>query len=231
MNKQSITWLLAAAIACAPCFVAPANAQTPRNKSDAAGAWSENGLEKIQVKGLDLVYAKPGSSLAGYTKVLLRPIDVTFRRNWEKQSAPGSRIPIGAKDSQRIKDRLSALVREEVSKELAAGGYQIADAPGDDVLDVKMSIVDLNVAAPDLQSAGRVTTFAVSAGEMTLVAELRDSATGDIVMRVFDRSLAHESYRAQRITSVDNAAEARSAAIGWAKALRNELDLARGSKP
>ena len=175
MNKQSITWLLAAAVACAPCFPAPAHAQNPRNKSDAAGAWSESGLEKIQVKGLDLVYAKPGSSLAGYAKVLLRPIDVTFRRNWEKQSAPGSRIPIGAKDSQRIKDRLSALVRDEVDKELTAGGYQIVDAPGDDVLDVKMSIVDLNVAAPDLQSAGRVTSYAVSAGEMTLVAELRDS--------------------------------------------------------
>jgi hypothetical protein len=66
---------------------------------------------------------------------------------------------------------------------------------------------------------------------MTLVAELRDSGTGDIIMRVFDRTLAHESYRPQRITSVDNAAEARSAAVGWAKALRNELDLAKASKP
>jgi hypothetical protein len=230
MNKKSVTWLLAGVVACASCALAPAHAQTPRNKSDAAGAWSESGLEKVQVKGLDLVYAKPGSSLSGYAKVLLRPIDVAFRRNWEKQSAPGSRIPIKAADSQRIKDRLSALVRDEVSRELVAGGYQIVDAPGDDVLDVKMSIVDLNVAAPDLQTAGRVTSFAVSAGEMTLVAELRDSATGDIIMRVFDRTLAHESYRAQRITSVDNAAEARSAAIGWAKALRNELDLAKGSK-
>jgi len=231
MNKKSVTWLLAAVVTCACCALAPAYAQSPRNKSDAAGAWSESGLEKVQVKGLDLVYAQPGSSLSGYAKVLLRPIDVAFRRNWEKQSAPGSRIPITAADSQRIKDRLSALVRDEVSRELAAGGYQIVDAPGDDVLDVKMSIVDLNVAAPDLQTAGRVTSFAVSAGEMTLVAELRDSATGDIIMRVFDRTLAHESYRAQRITSVDNAAEARAAASGWARALRSELDLAKGARP
>jgi len=81
--------------------------------------------------------------------------------------------------------------------------------------------------APDIQSAGRVTTFAVSAGEMTLVAALRDSVSGDVVMRIFDRAQARESFRPQRITSVDNAAEARDAASGWAKALRKELDLAR----
>jgi hypothetical protein len=231
MNKLSIAWLLAAALAFVPCVPTPASAQTPRNKSAAASAWSESGLEKVDVKGLDVAYAKPGASFAGYTKVLLRPVDVAFRRDWERQAAPGSRIPIGAKDSQRIKDRLSALVREEVTTQMTEGGYRIVDAPGDDVLDVKMSIVDLNVAAPDIPTAGRVTTYAVSAGEMTLVAELRDSASGDIIMRVFDRTMARESYRAQRITSVDNAAEARAAANGWAKALRNELDLARSSKP
>jgi hypothetical protein len=231
MNKLSIVSLLVAVLACAPCALTPAYAQTPRSKSDTSSAWSESGLEKVQVKGLDLVYAKPGSSLAGYAKVLLRPIDVAFQRNWERQSAPGSRIPIGAKDSQRIKDRLSALVREEVARQLTAGGYQIVDTPGDDVLEVKMSIVDLKVAAPDIPAAGRVTTYAVSAGEMTLVAELRDAASGDIIMRVFDRTMARESYRAQRITSVDNAAEARAAASGWAKALRSELDLAKGSRP
>jgi hypothetical protein len=59
---------------------------------------------------------------------------------------------------------------------------------------------------------------------MTLVAELRDSATGDIIMRIFDRTW-RTSRRAQRNTA-STTAEARSAAIGWAKALRNELDLA-----
>jgi hypothetical protein len=76
------------------------------------------------------------------------------------------------------------------------GGYRLVDAPGDDVLDVEMSIIDLDVAAPDIQSAGRVETFAVSAGEMTLVAALRDSVSGDIVMRIFDRAQARESFPA-----------------------------------
>jgi len=226
MNRLAIAWLSAIVGVCTAFAQAPAS-QTPKSRRAAATAWSEEGLAKIAVKGLDVVYAKPGATLAGYKQMLLRPISVAFQRDWEKQSAPGSRIPIGAKDSQRIKDGLAALVREEVVRQLSESGYTLVDAPGEDVLDVELSIIDLNVAAPDIQSAGRMETFAVSAGEMTLVAALRDSVTGDVAMRIFDRAQARESFRPQRITSVDNNSEARDAAIGWAKALRTALDLAR----
>ncbi|HZX90677.1 MAG TPA: DUF3313 family protein [Rudaea sp.] len=226
MKRLAIAWLLAVGGVCTSFAQAPAN-EMPKSRRAAATVWSEEGLSKVAVKGLDVVYAKPGATLAGYTAVMLGPISVAFRRDWEKQSAPGSRTPIKASDSQRIKDNLSTAVREEVVSQLGDGGYKLVDAPGSDVLDVQMSIIDLDVAAPDIQSAGRVTTFAVSAGEMTLVAALRDSVSGAIVMRIFDRAQARESFRPQRITSVDNAAEARDAARGWAKALRKELDLAR----
>jgi hypothetical protein len=226
MSKFSIALMLASVFASTTFAAAPADTQTPRTKREAANAWTEAGLEKVNVKGLDLVYAQPGSSLAGYSKVLLHPISVAFQRNWERQTTPGSRTPIRAKDSQRIKDRLSTLVREELAKELGQGGYQIVEAAADDVLEVDMSIVDLKITAPDIPAAN-VRTFAVSAGEMTLVAELRDSASGDLIMRVFDRAQARESFSPQRITNVENAAEARAAASGWAKALRKELDLAK----
>ena len=226
MNRLAIMLLLAVGGVCAAFAQAPAG-ETPKSRRAAANLWSEEGLSKVAVKGLDVVYAKPGATLAGYRKTMLRPISVAFQRDWEKQSAPGSRMPIGAKDSQRIKEGLAALVREEVVRQLNDGGYTLVDAPGEDVLDVELSIVGLNVAAPDIQSAGRVETFAVSAGEMTLVATLRDSTSGDIVIRIFDRAQARESFRPQRITSVDNISEARDAAKGWAKALRKALDLAR----
>jgi hypothetical protein len=232
MSRFSIVLVLAAAFASASLSAVPADKQTPRTKRDAASAWTEAGLEKVKVNGLDLVYAQPGGSLAGYSKILLHPISVAFQRNWERQTTSSSRIPIKSKDVQRIKDSLSTLVRDEVIKELGQAGYQVVDAAGNDVLDVEMSIVNLDVNAPDIPTAGRVTTYAVSAGEMTLVAELRDSVSGDIIMRIFDRAQARESFRPQRITSIDNAAEARNAASGWAKALRKELDLAKsvGSK-
>lgn len=226
MNRLAIVGLISVGAACTAFAQAPA-APVPASRRAAATAWSEEGLDKVSVKGLDVVYAKPGATLASYRKIMLAPISVAFRRDWEKQSVPGSRRPVSAKDTQRIKDDLSKLVREEVVRQLGDGGYTLVDAPGADVLDVAMSIVDLDVAAPDIQSAGRVETFAVSAGEMTLVAALRDSVSGDIAMRIYDRAQARESFRPQRITSVDNISEARDAAKGWARALRTALDLAR----
>ncbi|HET7777142.1 MAG TPA: hypothetical protein VFL07_01195, partial [Rudaea sp.] len=117
MNRLAIVGLISVGAACTAFAQAPA-APVPASRRAAATAWSEEGLDKVSVKGLDVVYAKPGATLASYRKIMLAPISVAFRRDWEKQSAPGSRRPVSAKDTQRIKDDLSKLVREEVVRQL-----------------------------------------------------------------------------------------------------------------
>jgi hypothetical protein len=223
MNRVSIALLAASAFVVASFPQARAE-----DLPGPASAWGEGGLVKMNTKGLDVVYAKPGATLAEYHQVLLRPISVSFAKNWEQSVTSGSRIRITTADSQRIKDKLSALLREEVEKQLHDGGYKMATAAGDDVLDVTMAIVNLYVTAPDVNQQNLRNSYGVSAGEMSLVVELRDSATGDIIARAFDRNLASESYRPMRISSVDNAAEARAAAKGWAEALRKALDRSKG---
>ena len=97
---------------------------TPRTRSEAAAAWSEDGLEKVKIKGLDVAFVRPGSSLAGYDKVLLQPPSVAFRRNWGKSSSDvGGRVR--PEDAQRIKDRLAQLVSEELAREFQQGGYTL----------------------------------------------------------------------------------------------------------
>ncbi len=233
MTNKSFIQLILCAFAC--MVLAPAWAATvvTSQKRELAAAWSEEGLQKVPVKGLDVVYARPHASLGSYKKIILRPVSVAFRRNWSSKTLPGSNQRISAKDSQGIKDRLSGLVREELVKQLTAGGYQLVDEAGDDVLDVTASVANLDVTAPDVPTVGRVNTYAVSAGEMSLVADLRDSVTGDIVMRVFDHAAARESSRPMRITNAETAAEARALTSGWAKALREALDVAKsvGAQP
>lgn len=201
--------------------------ELPRNKREAAAAWSEDGLQKVDIKGLDVVYARPGSSLAGYTKVLLKPVEVAFRRDWGRSSA-GTTGRVRSEDAQRIRERLVAVMAEETRKVLAEGGYAVVDAPGDDVLEVDGSIRDLYITAPDVPSASFTRVYSVSAGEMTLVAELRDSMSGETLMRVYDHANARESGFAHRITSIENASEARDIAKTWAGKLRQQLDLAKG---
>ena len=218
MKKISIALLCAAVFLCAPFAIA----------QDKGNAWTEGGLEKVQVKGLDVVYARPGATLAAYTKVMLQPISVSFHKDWAKAVMAGTNRQISSSDQQRIRDRLAKLVYEELVKELNAGGYQIVTTSGDDVLGVEMAIANLYVTAPsDVAGQSGKDYHAVTAGQMSLVIELRDSASGDVIARAFDHFKATEYHNAERITRVENEAEARSAATQWAKALRAGLDRAK----
>ena len=100
--------------------------------------------------------------------------------------------------------------------------------PGEDVLDVTPLIVNLIITAPDTQTAGRTRTYTANPGQMTLVAELRDSETGQILVRVVDSQRARSTGTFQWTTSVSNTGAARQIITGWASRLRRELDAANG---
>jgi len=221
MKRFSITLLLASVL-CAPLAMAQSNPQ------GGGSAWSEGGLQKISVKGLDVVYARPGASLAPYTKVQLKqPISVSFQKDWAKTVTAGHNRQISTSDQQRIRDKMSKLVYEEVVKELNAGGYKLVNEAGDDVLGVEMAIVDLYARAPDVTGSSSRAVFVESAGDVSMVIQLSDSVSGDAIARAYDHFKATEYSRPERVTRVDNEEEARSAAMHWAKALRNGLDRAK----
>ena len=55
-------------------------------------AGNEDGLVQIGVAGLDRVFARPGADLSRYSKLLLDPIEVSFRKDWGNVAVAGSRI-------------------------------------------------------------------------------------------------------------------------------------------
>jgi len=117
-------------------------------------------------------------------------------------------------------------VRTEAS--LEGCGYEVVTEADEDVLDVAPFIVDLMITVPDRPTGGRTRTFTANAGQMTLVAELRDSETGQILMRVIDNQRARSTGTFQWTTSVTNMGEARQIITGWAATLRRQLDAANG---
>lgn len=224
-------WSLLAVLALsAHAPIAWADDQATKGSTESA-AFGDDGLQQVRIEGLDRVYARPDADLSGYTSILLPPVSVAFRRDWGSGTSASTRV--SSSDAQRIKDRLATLVHEEMVAELAKGGYQVVDTPGDDVLEVRMSIENLNINAPDVMTAGRSRTYALSVGDMTLEAELRDSTSGDLIARIHDHEAGREFMNLRMITRVDNVAEARRVASGWAVALRNQLDMAKqiGRKP
>ncbi len=111
---------------------------------------------------------------------------------------------------------------------LEKGGYSIVTKPGEDVLLVRPYIFDLDIAAPDLMSPGRITTFTESAGSAKLFLELYDSITGQILFQSFDKRRARWTGLA-RTNSVTNRAHAIRGLKYWAGLLRDDLDNAKGN--
>jgi hypothetical protein len=75
---------------------------------------------------------------------------------------------------------------------------------------------------------GTTRTYTASAGRMTLVMELRDSVSGELLARAVDRRSSRDTDVWTISNRMTNTAEARRAFRAWAAALRQGLDeLAR----
>ena len=202
------------------------------NAQSTGSAWTRDGLEPVTVQGLDAAFARPGASLAQYDKVLLRPVTVAFHKDWARNMATGSRFRVSPADMQRIRSRLATRLQEAVRTELGAGGYKLVDAPGEDVLDVQMDIVNLYVPASTIDSGmQQADVYAVSAGQAALIVQLHDSVTGDAIARAVQSYAASGNDQMTRINDFENDREAGKACAAWAKSLRDALDRSRSIKP
>ena len=192
--------------------------------ADELPATTPDGLELLSGTKVRAAYAKPGATLEAYTKVALVDCYVAFRKNWERDynrdASFGRRVD--ARDMERIKAALAEEFRKVFTDELVKGGYEVVDQTGEDVLHVRPALVDLDVNAPDLQSADLSRTYVTSAGSMTLYMELYDSVTGDIIAKVLDPQVSDRGFRfeANRMT---NKTEADRILRKWAGLLRSHL--------
>ena len=174
---------------------------------------------------LGAVFVKPDAEIASYTSVLLDPVQVSFARNWDPTRGGRSQVNrLNTADVTAMKAGLADMFRETFRAELARGGYQLVDEIGPDTLRVTAAIVDLFVSAPNAAQAGRSRTYTANTGRMTLVAELRDSVTGEILARVVDAQSGRSTGTWQATSSVTNNADARRAIRIWAAALRQGMD-------
>jgi len=181
------------------------------------------GLVRQASRGLDEVFLRPGATFRPYRRVLLAPVEVSFARYWARDHRD-----IDAQESLKIRQDLAKLARTEFRRVLQRGaGYPMADAPGPDVLEVRAQLVNLDITAPEVRDAAIRHNYVLSAGEATLVAELRDSQTGTLLARVVDQREMRRYPDLQLATSISNSAEAADLVATWSRLLRRQLDSAK----
>jgi hypothetical protein len=225
MHTKKLTWVVLVSFAAVAALLASPSSRA----SPADDLASEEGLVKVETKAVNALYRRPGATLGGYNKLLLHPVEVQFAKNWNPQSSGSALYRMNKVDRERIKSQLAQGFADIVKKELeTAGGYPLVSEPGEDVLEVRAAIVNLYITAPDMKTAGRDRVYTTDAGQMTLIIQLHDSVTGELLARAYDRRSASRGFWTWT-NSVTNSADARRIITGWAKALRSALDASRAS--
>ena len=192
-----------------------------------------DGLKPVKDSTVAMAYIDPEADFSVFKRVMILEPYVAFRSNWQRSQNRGSRRNrVSNRDMERIKTDTANLFRDVFIEQLQAdGGFEIVEETGDDVLLLRPAIIDLDITAPDVMTAGRHRTFSSSAGAATLYIELFDSVSGQIIGRAADRqavrSMGGSVSWSNRVT---NTADARRMFRGWADTLRAFLDQYYSSK-
>jgi hypothetical protein len=179
-------------------------------------------------------YLDPNADFSVYEKIMILDCHVAFRKNWQRdQRRSGAGRAVRNEQVEKIKAGVARLFREVFSEKLAQdGGYAIVDTAGEDVLLVRPAILDLDINAPDDRGADRSTVYTSTSGAATLLIELYDSETGDILARAADRKTARSpSGQMTWTTTATSRSNARRVLGRWADLLRERLDEFHAAEP
>lgn len=149
---------------------------------------TEDGLHRVHPAIMADAWVRPDMDLSGYTRILLMPTAVQFRdvpeRRYDPHSAtPTTEFPL---DDER-KEWFRRVWREAVDAEFGREeSYELYNGVGADVLVVQAFLVDVVSRIPPDYS-GSVVTMVRDPWVASVVLELRDATTAELLARTVDR--------------------------------------------
>jgi len=190
-----------------------------------AGTFDWDGLVAIEESRVHAAFVNPDADFSVFQRVSILDPHVAFRSNWQRDQNRSRTRNVRATDMERIKEDVSALFKDVFTERLEAAGYEVVNYADEDVLVLRPAILDLDVTAPDTRGTGRQRTYTTNTGAATLMLELFDSLSGEIVGRAADRRAAGNAGGfATQANRVTNRSNARREFRVWADKLVEFLD-------
>ncbi len=213
--------ILVAVAAIAGCSSAPPTIQQGPNAEV-----SFDGLHSIDNSIFQNAWADPDVDFSRYSKIM--PGTAIFEYRAVKKTGATSAHTGSSKsefwidDDARAKLELetSTIFNEEMAKSTR---FEMTDTAGDDVLIIRGGLNDIMSRVPPEQ-IGRNDIFLRSVGEATLILEVVDSKSGEVIFRAVERRSAGSSTGGIKANSVTTLAEVRRMLRRWATTLREGLD-------
>jgi hypothetical protein len=197
------------ALGCAP--------KAPSMRTGDAEEITFDGLHRVDNAGFAAVWVKPGAGLGRYSKIL--PGEPTFHYRTVKGRSMSGEYEV----PEQRRDQFERIVRESFRKSFSKSKYYtLATEPGPDTLVLLGAIHDIVSHVP--QERGREKAFVSEIGEATIVLELRDSESNEVLARAAERRTIAPTGDISRSSAVTSAAEIRKTAALWGSKLRDQLD-------
>ena len=207
--------------------LAVADAKDPTIDTRAKAEESFDGLLPVRHSNFARAWVAADMDLSGYTKIMPGKPTFQFRAAREPSGTAIGRSTRAQKDfplSDDTKQKLIDIAGETFSEELAKSErFKMTDQAGPDVLLVRGGMLDIVSHVPPDQM-GRNEIYLSSVGEITLVLEIIDSTSGEVLGRAADRRALNTSAGTARSSVVTNTSQFRRVARGWASRFREGLD-------
>jgi len=184
-----------------------------------------DGLVAVDNTALSKVWVRPGIDLNGYTKVLpvITGVQYAAAREYNGNMSLRSsekNFPMSDAEKERFEAAVNEIFLEEFAKSTK---FELTDQPGDDVLLIRVEILDVASMVPPESPGQRI--YVRSVGEAGLVLEVYDSREKQILARAADRRDFSFPGDQIRMTSRGlSQSQVRTGLRGWARVLVKGLD-------
>ncbi len=140
------------------------------------------GLQAVAAKNFEVAFVRPGVTFADYQKLMVDELELAFRTPDREQN----QFPLGEDQKTRFRAAMATAFGKELGQ---LENVEVVTESGPDVLALNVRVQDIVARAPGRRvGAGGRAGFALeTVGEMTLVLELRDSQSEEVLVRAFDR--------------------------------------------
>ncbi len=198
----------------------------PRLDTSSDAQLSYDGLVPVKNSRFQKAWAAPDIDLSRYTKIIVAPPQFEFRA--VRSTTTGTRRSSSDTEfsiSEESRKKLIDIVQEVFDEELKKSRYfEFTDQPGPDVLILQGAMLDIVSNTPP-RLTGRGDIYLSRVGQITLVLELRDSLSGETLVRAVERrAIEPAGNYGMRSTPVTTWQEVRRLARRWAVKLREGLD-------
>ena len=185
-----------------------------------------DGLVQIDNARFAAAWIDPDVDVKQYTKIIPGGAEFEFRAAQKMTASQARRSNerefwISDSNKQRLADTVTEVFEEELQK---SKYFTVTDEPGPDALVIVGGLHDIVSQVPP-EDVGRSEVWLRSVGEATLVIELRDSLSNEVIYRAVERRAAERAGNQMiRANTATTWAEVRRWARRWAERLREGLD-------